>query len=87
MGDHLTLRNIFREYLQQEKHRKRWSKQHFVNYRGMENAKKIYEQLLDYSLQQLGHQAELIVEVNCCSALFCQGLKQELFNTARFGQF
>jgi HrpA-like RNA helicase len=63
LGDHLTLRNIFREYLMQEKHRKTWCRKHFVNYRGIENAKLIYEQLVQYSVQQLGHQDQPILAV------------------------
>jgi hypothetical protein len=47
----------------QEKHRKTWCRKHFVNYRGIENAKLIYEQLVQYSVQQLGHQDQPILAV------------------------
>jgi HrpA-like RNA helicase len=70
-GDHLTLRNIFREFKNQEKHRKSWCKLHFVNYRGMQNAEKIYDQLVQYSTQQLGPQAEPLHEVGMFLFVVC----------------
>lgn len=45
-GDHLTLRNIFDEYLDSEKSDS-WCRQHYLNPRSLSNAVNIWEQLCD----------------------------------------
>ena len=58
-GDHLTLRNVFREFFLLKEKRKTWCKKYAFNHRGLENAEQVYEQLVEYSNRNLGHQTFL----------------------------
>jgi ATP-dependent RNA helicase DHX8/PRP22 len=46
-GDHITMLNVFREYLN-AKNKKQWCAQNFINSRAIQHIKEIWRQLLDY---------------------------------------